>query len=128
MLQVAVLSQQNSIMPVAEPQVDQITTAGIRAPQPVLLAIGNASHVDDDDVNSRQENNLPVSDDVALVDPLYSVLTSRQKRTAVMIVSFVAMISPLSGNIYYPATTALAKEFKVSESLIQLTITTYQVT
>ncbi|KAF7518611.1 hypothetical protein G7054_g13391 [Neopestalotiopsis clavispora] len=112
-------------MPGAEPQVDQTTTAGIQVPQ--LLASGNASHVDDDDVNSRQENNLPVSDDVALVDPLYSVLTSRQKRTAVMIVSFVAMISPLSGNIYYPATTALAKEFKVSESLIQLTITTYQI-
>lgn len=126
MLQVALLSQQNSTMPGAEPQVDQITTAGIQAPQ--LLASGNASHVDDDDVNSRQENNLPISNDVVLVDPLYSVLTSRQKRTAVMIVSFVAMISPLSGNIYYPATTALAREFKVSESLIQLTITTYQVT
>ena len=60
-------------------------------------------------------------------EPLYSVFSPHQKRAAVMIVSFVAMISPLSGATYYPAITALATDFDVSISLIQLTITMYLV-
>lgn len=60
-------------------------------------------------------------------DSLYSILPMRQKQAIIMIVSFVAMISPLSGNIYYPAIPSLAKEFDVSTTLIQLTITVYQV-
>ncbi|KAK2024756.1 MFS general substrate transporter, partial [Colletotrichum zoysiae] len=57
----------------------------------------------------------------------YSALTPRQKMAVVMIVSFVAMISPVAGNIYYPAISTLANEFDVSTSMIQLTITTYQI-
>ncbi|KAG8531162.1 uncharacterized protein KY384_004520 [Bacidia gigantensis] len=59
--------------------------------------------------------------------PLYSVFTGGQKRLTVFVVSFVAMISPLSGTIYFPALEILAKHFHVSSSVIQLTITTYQI-
>ena len=59
--------------------------------------------------------------------PLYSVFTGRQKRMTVYTVSVLAMISPLSGTSYFPALTSLAADFNVSVSLIQLSITTYQV-
>ncbi|CAN8097030.1 unnamed protein product [Discula destructiva] len=76
---------------------------------------------------SEQIKTAPEAAVAAPVEPLYSVLTFRQKQTMVMIVSFVAIISPLSGNIYYPAIPALSKEFHVSATLIQLTITVYQI-
>ncbi|KAI0023858.1 MFS general substrate transporter [Xylariomycetidae sp. FL0641] len=57
----------------------------------------------------------------------YSVFTTRQKKVSIMIVSFAAMISPLSGSMYYPATSTLAAHYGVSTSMIQLTITTYQI-
>ena len=69
----------------------------------------------------------PVTEASAPVEPpLYSVFTARQKRVAVIILSSLAMISPLSSTIYYPALTTLAADFNVSISLIQLSITVYQ--
>lgn len=85
------------------------------------------------DANDDSHGNLEAAqsqlpaETTAPSEPLYSVLTSRQKQVTVMIVSFVAMVSPLSGNIYYPAIPALAKQFHVSTTAIQLTITAYQV-
>lgn len=78
--------------------------------------------------NEVAKNEAVIPTEVSTpIEPLYSVFTSRQKRMIVMIVSFLAMISPLSSTIYYPATTYLATEFHVSDAMIQLTITTYQV-
>ncbi|KAI0385682.1 major facilitator superfamily domain-containing protein [Hypomontagnella monticulosa] len=64
---------------------------------------------------------------LAVLEPPYSAFSLRQRRAAVVIVSFVAMISPLSGSIYLPATSSIARDLDVSDSLIQLTITTYQI-
>ena len=58
--------------------------------------------------------------------PLFSAFSNAEKLTAIYMVSFVAMISPLAGTVYYPALPTLAKHYNVSESLIQLTITVYQ--
>ncbi|KAH8657705.1 major facilitator superfamily domain-containing protein [Xylariales sp. PMI_506] len=73
----------------------------------------------DDIAFTEQRNDLP--------EPPYSAFSRPMRMTAVLVVSFVAMISPLSGSIYLPATSSLASDLNVSDSKIQLTITTYQI-
>ncbi|OTA98285.1 hypothetical protein M426DRAFT_259339 [Hypoxylon sp. CI-4A] len=58
-------------------------------------------------------------------EPPYSVFTHREKASMILLVSFTAVISPLSGAIYLPALPSLAQELGVSTSLINLTVTTY---
>ncbi|KAH6871770.1 major facilitator superfamily domain-containing protein [Thelonectria olida] len=43
----------------------------------------------------------------------------------IVLVSFLAIISPLSSSIYFPALTSIADDLNVSISLVNLTITTY---
>ncbi|KAI1412789.1 major facilitator superfamily domain-containing protein [Hypoxylon sp. FL1857] len=43
----------------------------------------------------------------------------------ILMVSFTAMISPLSGAMYLPALPSLSRDLNVSTSLINLTVTTY---
>ncbi|KAI6091851.1 putative MFS transporter [Hypoxylon rubiginosum] len=58
-------------------------------------------------------------------EPPYSVYTHREKATMIILVSFTAIISPLSGAIYLPVLPSLARDLDVSTSLINLTVTTY---
>ncbi|KAI1097548.1 MFS general substrate transporter [Jackrogersella minutella] len=58
-------------------------------------------------------------------EPPYSVFGHREKATMIILVSFMALISPLSSAIYVPALPSLARDLNVSESLINLTVTTY---
>lgn len=60
-------------------------------------------------------------------DAPYSIWTYREKLAMVLLVSFMALISPMSGQIYLPALPLLARDLDVSASLINLTITTYVV-
>lgn len=98
-----------------------------------ITHVADESHVPDrGDTNNDENGDLQVTKEsvtevAASAEPPYSVLSSRQKKVTIMIVSFVALISPLAGNIYYPAISTLATEFNVSTTMIQLTITTYQV-
>ena len=65
------------------------------------------------------EPNLPA--------PVHSVFP---KRTRIFIIAMAAacgFISPLSGNIYFPALNALSKDLKVSSSLINVSLTTYMI-
>ncbi|KAM7202657.1 Major facilitator superfamily domain containing protein [Rhypophila sp. PSN 637] len=101
-------------------------------PQPVTEGFPNdANHGPFNDLPdlSKEETTTAEVGSPATAEPPepYSVLTPRQKQIAIFIVSFVAMISPLAGNIYYPAIPILATDFGVSASLIQLTITAYQI-
>jgi MFS family permease len=43
------------------------------------------------------------------------------------LVSFLAMISPLSSTVFLPAIPSIAKDMDVSISLVNLTVTTYLV-
>ena len=61
------------------------------------------------------------------LEPPYSVFTHWQKVGITLMVSFFALISPLSGQIYLPALTQLSDDLGVTISLINLTITTYMV-
>ena len=57
----------------------------------------------------------------------YSTWSIQQKRFLVFMASGAAFFSPLAANIYYPVFNVLAKDFHVSNTLINLTVTTYMV-
>jgi hypothetical protein len=74
---------------------------------------------------SRSENAGNRIEDVADVD--YSVFTVSQRRYIVFMASWAGFFSPVSSQIYFPALNTLAKDLDVSNSLINLTLTSYMV-
>lgn len=73
--------------------------------------------------HDQETGNRPV--EVAEVD--YSVFTRSQKRFIVFMASWAGFFSPVSSQIYFPALNTLAKDLHVSNSLINLTLTSYMV-
>lgn len=65
------------------------------------------------------------SGDVADVD--YSAFTISQRRFIVFMASWAGFFSPVSSQIYFPALNTLAQDLHVSNSLINLTLTSYMV-
>ncbi|KAL6249533.1 hypothetical protein RBB50_003386 [Rhinocladiella similis] len=59
--------------------------------------------------------------------PVYSVFSKNQKRFIVFIASWAGFFSPVSGQIYFPALVPLARDLHVSDSLINLTLTSYMI-
>ena len=59
--------------------------------------------------------------------PAYSVFNKHQKGYIVFMVALGGFFSPLSGNIYFPALNTLARDLKVSNELINLTLTSYMI-
>jgi len=60
-------------------------------------------------------------------DGRHSSFTSGQKKLIVLGASIGSFFSPLSSNIYLPALNLIAADLHVSNSLINLTVTTYLV-
>ncbi|THV73691.1 MFS general substrate transporter [Aureobasidium pullulans] len=58
-------------------------------------------------------------------EPPFSIFSDTKKKLIVLTISFIGLLSPLSANIYFPAITAIAKDLDVSNSDINLTVTTY---
>jgi hypothetical protein len=56
---------------------------------------------------------------------VYSVFTVNQKRAIILTGSLAAFFSPLSSSIYYPSLPTIALDLHVSDSQINLTVTTY---
>ena len=69
--------------------------------------------------NSQEHETTPDED--------YSIFTTTQKRFIVALTSLAALFSPLSANIYYSATTTLARDLNTSVANINLTVTCYLV-
>lgn len=61
------------------------------------------------------------------VPPRYSSFTLWEKRLIVLGASLSAFFSPLTAQIYFPALNILEQEFHVSNSQINLTVTTYMI-
>ena len=59
--------------------------------------------------------------------PAYSVFSHRQRRFIIFMVACAGFFSTLSANIYFPALNALSRDLKVSNGLINLTLTSYMV-
>ncbi|KJY00824.1 MFS transporter like protein [Zymoseptoria brevis] len=57
----------------------------------------------------------------------FSVFTTPQKRFIVFMVSLASFFSPLSANIYFPALNTLSRDFNVSPSTMNLTLTSYMI-
>lgn len=73
-------------------------------------------------------NSEPLSEAPAVdTRPIYSIFTTWEKRSIVLGAAAAAFISPLTGQIYLPALSTLALDFKISEAKANLTVTTYMV-
>ncbi|KAK0718577.1 major facilitator superfamily domain-containing protein [Lasiosphaeria miniovina] len=59
--------------------------------------------------------------------PVYSIYTTWEKRWIVVGGSLAATFSPLTAQIYLPALTVLARDFSVTDTQINLTVTTYMI-
>lgn len=59
--------------------------------------------------------------------PPYSILTTWQKRVIVLSAALMAFFSPLTAQIYLPALTSIANDLHITDSQVNLTITTYMI-
>lgn len=76
---------------------------------------------------SKQRTTNGTSEQHAETDERHSVFSSGQKKFIVLMASIASFFSPLSANIYFPALNTLAHDLQVSNSRINLTVTTYLV-
>jgi hypothetical protein len=60
-------------------------------------------------------------------DPVHSVFGKHQKLFIVITASVAGFFSPVSANTYFPALNSLARDLNVSNTLINLTLTSYMV-
>jgi hypothetical protein len=60
-------------------------------------------------------------------DKPYSVFTHNEKRIIILCAGLSQFFSPISGQIYFPSLDAIAADLHVSNSQVNLTITTYLV-
>jgi multidrug resistance protein len=73
-------------------------------------------------------DRLPVETTPATTElALYTRFSRRQKQFILAMVTWAGLFSPLTANIYFPALAELAADMGVSESRIDLTVTTYMV-
>jgi hypothetical protein len=85
---------------------------------------------DTTEATNSQQKTLENSSNGAIVDfsglP-YSVFSRSTKALIVFLVALSALISPFAATLFYPALNVLAKQLHVSQSLVNLSITTYMV-
>jgi len=72
------------------------------------------------------EKQIPTLQNQSNTEP-YSCYTVWQKRGLIFAAALAAFFSPLSASVYIPALTTLATAENVSNTLINLTITSYLV-
>lgn len=77
--------------------------------------------------DSPEELLPPQSVPSAHIDAPYCALAEQVRIAVILTASIASIISPFSTGVYYPAVTALSKDLGVSVSLINLTISTYQI-
>lgn len=106
-------------------------------PQAAIRQSVSSSNHDENGALSRvatSEENRPsniqlerTTTSASAAGPLYSAFSKNQKRLIVFIASWAGFFSPISGTIYYPALNPLAADLQVSNTLINLTLTSYMV-
>ena len=74
-----------------------------------------------------EEGQTKEAGDETPPEPTYSIFTHGEKVWISSLASFGAMFSTLSSYIYFPALVPMAEDFKVSLTLINLTVTSYLV-
>ncbi|KAI1267032.1 chloramphenicol resistance protein [Xylariaceae sp. FL1019] len=112
-----------------------MTSSTITAPEPHRAEPYNrdsdASSHDEIASNSQdgEETEEPDVERLSRVSsgPPYSVFTPNMKRWIVAMNCVSAFMSPITGNIYFPAIPTLADSLGVSVSQINITVTTYMI-
>ena len=59
--------------------------------------------------------------------PRHSIFSQKQKYFIIIMVTVAAFVSPLSASIYFPVLNTLSRQLDVSNTLINLTITSYMI-
>jgi len=59
--------------------------------------------------------------------PPHTVFTKNKKRFIIFMAMMAGFFSPFSANIYFPALNVIAADLNVSNTLINLTLTTYMI-
>ena len=77
----------------------------------------------EDDRPEPPSENAPVEVEIPKED--HSIWKLWQKRCIVMTSSFATLLSPLASNVYFPALNVLAHDLHVTDSQINLSVTTY---
>jgi hypothetical protein len=75
-------------------------------------------------VTAPDVQKVEPSTDVGEDDP-WSVWSTRGKRVIIFSASFASLLSPLSSQIYFPALEPIARDLQVSNTLVNLSISTY---
>lgn len=90
----------------------------------------NVKHAIFDSKNSNPENppqNVPSTTEAATAVVRHSVFPKSTRVFIVIMAAICGTVSPLSGNIYFPALNPLSAELHVSQSLINISLTTYMI-
>ncbi|KAH8805217.1 MFS multidrug transporter-like protein [Xylogone sp. PMI_703] len=75
--------------------------------------------------NGKSEENIGQANLDRSIDKPYSVFSHNEKKIIILCASLSQFFSPISGQIYFPSLDAIAADLHVSNSLVNLTITTY---
>ena len=59
--------------------------------------------------------------------PVYSAFPDGRKNVMLLLVTIAGFFGPLSGGIYLPALEVLGRDFKVSDGLINVTVSVFMV-
>lgn len=87
----------------------------------------SSSESDQDNAEESQGRDLEGLSIVQSNSPPYSIFSKREKQFIVILAAWGGFFSPLSASIYIPALTTLARDFKVSDTLMNLTLTSYMI-
>ena len=107
--------------------------------EPATVVDPRAKDVDDPITLDLHPDNAPIveqqfegASNVPVVPPpsstsKYSALPEGEKTALLMFAAFASIISPFSSGMFYPAVNELSRDLDKSVSLINLSISTYQV-
>ncbi|KAA8564889.1 hypothetical protein EYC84_010659 [Monilinia fructicola] len=77
--------------------------------------------------NAIKKTDSPEQSDIPEQDVPYTSFSSWEKRFLVLIATFACFFSPFTTQIYFPAINTIAKDLRVTNSQVNLTVTTYMI-
>lgn len=82
---------------------------------------------DDHEHEGEPERDLERAQTSASIGPIHSVFSKRKRNFIVFMAAIAGFFSPLSASIYFPALNAISADLKVSNSIVNLSLTTYMI-
>jgi len=117
-------SPSTSTAQIADPAEHRIRADKDEEQQDIVPSSGEGSGVTGMETED-QAQDIEALSAVSSRSPPYSAFSMRKKRYIVFMTAWAGLFSPISANTYYPALNTLSQELKVSNELINLTLTSY---